>query len=266
MLMSHRWSHIPATLLLVGCWTLAPQEARANPFDLVSMPEYSIVYVNEPSLTDTWTQMVQQLGETRAAETLQAAAKAQVAGEPVFVPGMTVESASQINIANNVSEVIGGSQFTAASVPNFPIAGQIVAGTDRRTWRMNVQVVRTGCVFIMCEITDRRTTAITFDPGGAGSRLQFQQSYFPSTGAIEVPSYTVRVYRNASLNGSLTLGVGVGFRSTTLSHNTNLRSNGFTFTVSGSALVDGSLVNLASVRTNSGGCSSAMSPICRFSQ
>lgn len=266
MLNSSRWPHLLVTLLLAGSWTIAPQGTQAHELTPESQQQYAIVYVNEPSLPETWAQMVQQLGEAAATETLQAAAKALVAGETVLIPGLTEDLASQLNTTDDTAELFVENHLTAAAIPNFPVSGQIVAGTDRRTWRMNVQVVRTACVFIMCEITDRRITGITFDPGGTGSRLQFQQSYFPSTGAIEVPSYTIRVYRNSSLNGSITLGVGVGFRSTTVSHSVNLRSNGFTFTVTGSALVNGSLVNLSSVRTNSGGCSSATSPICRFDQ
>ena len=119
---------------------------------------------------------------------------------------------------------------------------------------------------IGCEVTDRRTTQITIDPGNLGSRFQFQQSTFPNAGRIDEPTLTLRVYRNGSLNGSrLVQEVGIGYTSLTLAHTTALRSNGFAFTVTGSVISNGQLRSLTPWRTGDGGCSTATQPICRFS-
>ncbi|MFL0711998.1 MAG: hypothetical protein ACJLS2_04460 [Microcella pacifica] len=229
---------------------------------------FGIFAIDGGTLEGTWTQMVEQIGPKAAEGFIREAAQKEVNGVATGVPGLTEEGAKSIAAAAADEQfmAIVEPPMVAMAVPAFPIVGSVVAGTDRRTWRMNAVATYSECIlgFISCTVTDRRTTTITIEPGGTGNRVQYQQSYFPSTGKIGSPSYTVRVYRNGFLNGTRTTTVGINWTSINVSNQTNLRSNGFAFTVTGSAVINGSLINLPSARTADGACTSASSPICRF--
>lgn len=268
MRISQRHGVLIATLaaLVVGVsGTSASAEALPSPDNTES---FGVFAIDGGTLQGTWTQMVEQIGPKAAEEFIREAATREINGVATGVPGLTEESAKSITAATADEQfmAIVEPPLVSMAVPAFPIVGSVVAGTDRRTWRMNAVATYSECILgvISCTVTDRRTTTITIDPGGTGNRVQYQQSYFPSTGKIGSPSYTVRVYRNGFLNGTRTTTVGVGSTSIILSNQTNLRSNGFAFTVTGSAVINGSLVSLPSARTADGACTSASSPICRF--
>lgn len=259
---------IGATAALVAAFAVTPSASFASSAGVSEVVEFT--YTTGDSLGSIVDQIESQLGPESAAEFLdQVAEQEDVDAGVGYAPlAEAAQDTGAIEGWEGQASLLAP-EYSAMAVPAYAINGAVVAGTDRRTWRMRIVSEHVQCQalgVIGCEVTDRRTTQITIDPGNLGSRFQFQQSTFPNAGRIDEPTLTLRVYRNGSLNGSrLVQEVGIGYTSLTLAHTTALRSNGFAFTVTGSVISNGQLRSLTPWRTGDGGCSTATQPICRFS-
>lgn len=248
---------------------LAPPASFASNASVSEVIEFT--YTTGDSYSSIIDQIESQIGHESADEFLSQVAQQEGAEAAVgYAP--LAEAAQQAGTTESwespVSQLLP--EYSAMAVPPYSINGGIVGGTDRRTWRMNIISEHVQCQalgLIGCEVTDRRSTTITIDPGNTGTRFQFNQSYFPNAGRIDEPTFTLRAYRNGSDNGSVVVReVGIGYRSLTLSHSTAHRSNGFAFTVTGSVISNGQLRSLTPWRTGDGACSTATRPVCRFSR
>lgn len=213
--------------------------------------EISIVADSDDTFGDVRAQIVDQIGAEAAEEFITAVREKEAAGIETNLP--LIEEDGQPPAVNPY----------AKGVTSIPILGK--AKNDDRSWVMESEINHVQCRIgtLFCDITDKRTMVITIDPGATAVKVSFNQRYFPSTGKLGTPTYSIGVYRSQKNVKGASWPISKNSDTRYLSH-PRMHGSSFIFTMSATYKLGGKIRTLSDARTGAGKCTDEHYPTCIF--